>query len=214
MRFFDATIKCIVITILFAVTNANAENLGTVGPVYSIKEPDLLVQIQKKLNDKQASGEIDRRNKEAQEHARSLIENPLPVAEIKTVATPRTFFFDPSIVIEKDITDQSGRVIVAAGTKVNPLDKISLSRRLFFFDARDARQLAQAKSLSDKNGSSVKLVLVAGSYMDLMRQWKRRVYFDQQGQLTHHLGIHRIPALVGQEGRKLRIDELLPGASL
>ncbi|MES2353140.1 MAG: type-F conjugative transfer system protein TraW [Pseudomonadota bacterium] len=214
MRFSDAALKWMSSLALSIAISAHAESLGTVGPVYPIQEPDLLERIHAKLKAKQASGEIERRNKEAQEHARSFIEQPTPLAGITTVTAPRTFFFNPSIVLDRDIADQAGRVIVPAGTRVNPLDKITLSRRLFFFDARDSRQVAQAKAVMDRDGVGVKLVLVAGSYMDLMRKWKRRVYFDQQGELTQRLGIHRVPALVGQEGKRLRIDELMPGASL
>ena len=41
-----------------------------------------------------------------------------------------------------------------------------------------------------------------------MRRWRRPVYYDQQGVLTTRLGIRQVPALVTQDGRRLRIDEL------
>jgi len=44
--------------------------------------------------------------------------------------------------------------------------------------------------------------------MDLMKRWQIRVYYDQQGSLTRRLGITQVPALVSQEGLRLRIDEL------
>ena len=47
------------------------------------------------------------------------------------------------------------------------------------------------------------------SYLDLMRRWQRPVFYDQQGNLTTKLGIRQVPALVTQDGRRLRIDELL-----
>ena len=48
-----------------------------------------------------------------------------------------------------------------------------------------------------------------GSYLDLMRRWKRPVFFDQQGQLTDKLGIRHVPALVTQDGKRLKIEEIL-----
>ena len=51
-------------------------------------------------------------------------------------------------------------------------------------------------------------ILVGGSYLDLMKSWRMPVYFDQQGLLTRRLGITQVPALVSQEGLRLRIDEL------
>jgi conjugal transfer pilus assembly protein TraW len=44
--------------------------------------------------------------------------------------------------------------------------------------------------------------------MDLMRIWQIPVYYDQAGLLTRRLGIVQVPALVSQEGPRLRIDEL------
>ena len=41
-----------------------------------------------------------------------------------------------------------------------------------------------------------------------MKSWRMPVYFDQQGLLTRRLGITQVPALVSQEGMRLRIDEL------
>jgi conjugal transfer pilus assembly protein TraW len=41
-----------------------------------------------------------------------------------------------------------------------------------------------------------------------MRKWKRPVYFDQQAALVTKLGIGQVPAIVSQEGKLLRIDEL------
>jgi conjugal transfer pilus assembly protein TraW len=61
----------------------------------------------------------------------------------------------------------------------------------------------------DDRGDKVKVILTGGSYLELMRRWNHPVFFDQQGQLTAKLGIRHVPALVSQEGRRLRIDEIL-----
>jgi conjugal transfer pilus assembly protein TraW len=53
------------------------------------------------------------------------------------------------------------------------------------------------------------VILTGGSYLELMRQWKRPVFYDQQGALTEKLGIRHVPALVSQEGNKLKIEEIL-----
>jgi conjugal transfer pilus assembly protein TraW len=42
-----------------------------------------------------------------------------------------------------------------------------------------------------------------------MRAWRTPVYYDQQGVLTRRLGIQQVPALVSQEGLRLRIDEMV-----
>ena len=187
---------------------AHAQHLGVIGPVYPIAEPSLLALIQSKLRELAADGGLERLQRESQARIRRQIEDPSPVAGISRTATARTFHFDPSIEVPYPISDADGRLIVAPGTRVNPLDVVSLSRPLFFFDARDAEQVERARRELAEHRGQVKLILTGGSYLDLMRRWKQTVYYDQQGLLTTRLGIRQVPARVTQDGKRLRIDEL------
>jgi len=198
----------IAVAALVAFT-AQAQDLGVIGPVYTIAEPSLLEVILAKLRDAEATGTLAKLHREARAGITRGIENPAPVAKITKTAKARSFYFDPSIVVPSAITDADSKVLVAPGTKVNPLDTVSMSKQLLFIDARDAAQVGRAKALVDERGGKVKVILTGGSYMDLMRRWKRPVFFDQQGALTDKLGIRHVPALVTQEGKRLRIDELL-----
>ena len=182
---------------------AHARDLGVIGPVYAIAEPSLLEVIQTKLRQMQANGDLSRLQRESQARIQREVEQPAPVPGITKTTRARSFHFDPSIEVPYPITDAEGRVIVAPGTRVNPLDTVSLSRPLLFIDARDPTQLDQALK------GQVKLILTGGSYLDLMRRWKLAVFYDQQGHLTTQLGIRHVPALVTQDGKRLRIDELL-----
>ena len=189
--------------------SAHAEDLGVVGPVYPIAEPNLLEAIVAKLREADTSGRLAMLQQNASANVTRAIEQPAPIASVTKTAKPRSFYYDPSIVIPYAITDAEGKVIVASGTKVNPLDTVSLSNALLFIDARDARQVGRAKAMLEERQGKVKLILTGGSYLDLMRRWKRPVFYDQQGHLTEKLGIRHVPALVSQEGRRLRIDEIL-----
>jgi conjugal transfer pilus assembly protein TraW len=142
-------------------------------------------------------------------HEMPAREAPTPVDTVTKTTRARTFHVDPSLVVPYAITDAEGKVIVAPGTRVNPLDTVSLSKQLLFFDARDAGQVTRAQAIVDEHQGKVKLILTGGSYLDLMRRWKRPVYFDQHGQLVERLGIRHVPALVSQDGKRLRIDEIL-----
>ena len=188
---------------------ARAQDLGVIGPVYPIAEPSLLEVILSKLREAEATGVLARLQRETQANVKREIEEPPPVARITKTTRARSFYYDPSIVVPYAIADAEGKVIVTPGTKVNPLDTVSLSKALLFIDARDAAQVGHARNILDERGGKVKVILTGGSYLDLMRRWKRPVFFDQQGQLTSKLGIRHVPALVTQEGKRLRIDEIL-----
>jgi conjugal transfer pilus assembly protein TraW len=189
-------------------TGNRAEDLGTLGQTYAIEEPHLLRYIEQTLRDKEKTGELASLEEQAKGRVIESIRNPKPLGGIRPTQTARTFYFDPSIKVEQNITDDKGNIIVPAGTIKNPLEVVSLSKHLLFFDGTDREQVRYARTLIDHYNGKVKPILVAGSYLDLMKAWQRSVYFDQQGVLTTKFGITQVPALVSQEGLRLRIDEL------
>ena len=188
---------------------ARAQDLGVIGPVFPIAEPSLLEVILSKLREAEATGVLARIQRETQANVKRGIEQPAPVERITKTIKARSFYYDPSIVVPYAIADAEGKVIVPPGTRVNPLDTVSLSKALLFIDARDPAQVGRARSILDERGGKVKVILTGGSYLDLMRRWKRPVFYDQQGALSEKLGIRHVPALVSQEGKKLKIEEIL-----
>ena len=83
-----------------------------------------------------------------------------------------------------------------------------LSKHLLFFDARDPGQVTRARELIEHYQGKVKPILVGGSYLDLMKRWNKPVFYDQDGTLVRKFGIVAVPAIVSQEGQRLRIDEV------
>lgn len=198
----------LLIVLLVLAATAWATDLGTLGPTYDIAEPHLLQMIEQRLREKERSGELARIEQDARTRGTAAVRQPAPVAELRTTATPRAYYIDPTYTLDRNILGAQGELLFSAGTKANPLDVVSLSRRLLFFDARDSRQVHQARDLLARHQGKLKPILTGGSYLDLMRSWRIPVYYDQQGLLTRRLGIGQVPALVSQEGRRLRIDEI------
>ena len=194
--------------LLGAAGGARAMDLGVIGPTYEISEPHLLQMIEQRLRAKERSGELGRLEAQARERGIATVKNPPPVTGLRPTDTVRTFYFDPSFALDRNILGPQGELLFAAGTRKNPLEVVSLSRHLLFFDARDPRQVGRARQLIALYQGRVKPILVGGSYLDLMQSWHIPVYYDQQGLLTRRLGITQVPALVSQEGLRLRIDEL------
>ncbi|WP_114971330.1 type-F conjugative transfer system protein TraW [Rhodoferax ferrireducens] len=187
---------------------AYATDLGVIGPTYEISEPHLLKMIEQRLREKERTGELKRLEEAAKARGVDAVTNPQPVAGIRTTQAARTFYMDPSFTLDRNILDAQGRLLFPAGTRKNPLEIVSLSKHLLFFDARDRRQVNRARELLATYQGKVKPILTGGSYLDLMKSWRIPVYYDQQGLLTRRFGIHQVPALVSQEGQRLRIDEL------
>jgi len=198
----------LVLNLMLGATGVRAMDLGVIGPTYEISEPHLLQMIEQRLREKERSGELGRLEAGARERGIATVKNPPPVTGLRPTDTVRTFYFDPSFSLDRNILGPQGELLFAAGTRKNPLEVVSLSRHLLFFDARDPRQISRARQLIALFQGRVKPILVGGSYLDLMQSWHVPVYYDQQGLLTRRLGITQVPALVSQEGLRLRIDEL------
>jgi conjugal transfer pilus assembly protein TraW len=195
-----------------AASVVQATDLGTIGPVYPIGEPHLLDFIRQRLQEKARSGELKKLEQQARTRGVEAVAHPKPVAGIKPAETARTLYFDPTFTLDRNVLDDKGSLLFAAGTRKNPLEVVALSKHLLFFDARDLRQVTRARELiAFYRGRKVpvKPILVGGSYLDLMQSWRMPLYYDQQGLLTRRLGITRVPALVSQEGLRLRVDELV-----
>jgi conjugal transfer pilus assembly protein TraW len=161
-----------------------------------------------RLRAKEASGELKRHEQEARDRAAYAVNNPRPVDGLRRAQAARTFYFDPTFTLQSNVVDGTGAVLFPAGTRKNPLEVVSLSKHLLFFDARDPGQVARARELIEHYQGKVKPILVGGSYLDLMKRWNKPVFYDQDGTLVRKFGIAAVPAIVSQEGQRLRIDEV------
>jgi conjugal transfer pilus assembly protein TraW len=186
-------------------TPALSRDYGQQGAVWSVVEPDLLGQIHARLAHLEKTGETARLNEELKRRTIARVNRPEPVAGVGSAAATRSWRFDPTITVDRDIADDKGRVIIAAGTRVNPLDTVPLRAPLVFLDGDDPVQLAWAARRF--GGTRAKLILVRGAPLELMKARQRRFYFDQGGSLVKHFGIRSVPATVEQQGRVLLVTE-------
>jgi len=185
-----------------------ADDLGVVGPTYEISERDVLELITTTLKRMEQTGELAKYQEDHKNKVINSIEHPRPLTGFKSTETANTHYYDPSMVTQQDIKDATGKVLYPRGTRVNPLDYIGWNTYLLFVDGRDEKQLAFSKKIVATSDRPVKIVLVAGEPLALMRKWKSSVYFDQGGKLIKRFAIDQVPAIVRQEGKRLRIDEL------
>lgn len=214
-------------TELWTLNALHAKCFGTHGVIFPIEEQDPIATIQQKLKVMEDSGELERRNLELQKKARTSVERPKPVEGITKATKGRVFYYDPTYVVQADFKDHQGTCFAKKGTRINPLETVALSTNLIFFDGDDEEQLTWVKghlatsrvtpppgqpadSLAAQNSHEkpIKLILVKGAPLKLSEELNFPVYFDQSGILTQKLGIKHVPALVSQDGKKLKIEEI------
>ncbi len=180
----------------------------TLGPIYAIIEADMVVQIQDELRAKERTGELAKLEEEAIRRSEGHARHPVTGESPSRTGIPRTFWFDPTVVVNRDIRTPAGALIAAAGTRFNPLDQVSLPQPMLFFDASDPAQRRAARRLLDGRLANAKPILTGGDYVEVQRDWQRQVFVDQAGVLIRRFGIRQVPASITQEGHQLRIDEI------
>lgn len=186
---------------------SEARDYGHAGQTFPVIEPDLLSAIEGRLRRAEASGELARMNGIFAKRVEQRVRRPKPVEGITPARTARSWDYDPSIAVERDIRDQKGNLIAAAGHRINPLDFVAIKQDLVFVDGDDAAQLSWATSRY--TDLKAKIIFVNGSPIEQMTAKQRRFYFDQEGRLSATFGIEHTPAVVSQNGKTMRVSEVV-----
>ena len=141
---------------------------------------------------------------DAKARAKQRLEAPDPVPGIVSAREPRTWLYDPAIVVERDVLGPGGVTIAAAGTRIEPLAHRPLTQELLFIDGTRPVEVEWALT----RVAPTRIILLSGRPFDLARAHGRAFYFDQGGTLAARFGLTATPARIRQEGLKLRISEI------
>ncbi|MDC0345025.1 type-F conjugative transfer system protein TraW [Alphaproteobacteria bacterium] len=190
-------------TILFLTSTAHAKDFGVRGPVFAIEEENMVSHIISKLQKMESSGELKKHQEAMAKKAKEKLQRPTAVSGVSEAKESKSWLYDPSITIQKDITDHKGQIIANAGTTINPLDKVSFGKPLLLVDGDNEKHLKWA---GEDQGSI--LVLVKGSPFELMEHSDRRVFFDQAGSICRRFSVKHVPARISQKDKALLIEEI------
>ena len=180
-------------------------DLGVVGTVFPIKERNIMEVLQEKIASpmgKKLLHDFETRLKEAGDSKHYL---PTPNTTLTPTTEHRTYLFNPSMSLDRDLADHNGTRFYQAGTKVNPLNQIILSKEYLFIDGDRSRQVAFA--LAYKKTKPAMIILVRGDPMRLMRASGVQVFFDQEEAMAKRFQLTHVPCSMAQEGVYLRITE-------
>ncbi|MGL5720267.1 MAG: type-F conjugative transfer system protein TraW [Alphaproteobacteria bacterium] len=194
--------------LILAIGNVMGADLGVRGATFPIQEPDMLTQLEMRLKSLEASGELEKLQKNLVGTVSATIQKPKAVGGLQKTKAFRSFTWDPTIVLPFDLKDAKGTVFYQAGRRLNPLHHRAYEKILFFLDGRDVEQIDWVKEQPLSKGI---VILVAGSPTDVSQALGVRCFFDQKGLLTQKFGIQQVPARVQSEGEVLRIEECVSG---
>ena len=183
---------------------SHAKDFGVAGHSWPIIEQDMVAYIKERLEQLKADGTIDAKNEELKQKTINYVNQPYPVQGVGYANKTRTWLYDPTLTVQKDIYDGDGRVFIKRGTTVNPLQHMPMTKTLVFVDGDKKSHIRFARSLP----GDVKIILIKGRPIDLMKKIKVPVFFDQKGDLIKRFSIKNVPATVKQEGLYLKVMEV------
>ncbi|MCG7878827.1 MAG: TrbC family F-type conjugative pilus assembly protein [Candidatus Thiodiazotropha endolucinida] len=197
--------------LLEKVKAGKSGDFGVRGPVEDILERDLIEVMQDKV------AAIDWADKKEQAIKRFWEKQQF--IELPRANKPRRRYLDPSILISDDIKDVDGKVLVARGTKINPLELKPFTQAVVVFDPLDAKQLALVdKQLPDliKNHPRVTLIVTRfdraegwESYKTITDHFDAPVYKLTQD-IYSRFDLEYAPAVITAQQNHFVIDELAP----
>jgi len=210
-----------VVYFLFGRSNkAEAKDLGVHGQVWAIEEKDIISYIKSQITEEK----VEKIQKDFISQSKKHINRPKSVNGISKTLEHKVHYYNPEITLTKDVVDQTGKVLYKKGMKVNPLEHQTFTRQLLFIDGDDKKQVEYAVSKYKKIGNDLKIVLINGSPIELMKKYNPqkgdvsvdknnlqylRFYFDQEGYLSKAFGIETVPSLVKKEGRLMRVEAVV-----
>lgn len=185
-------------------------DLGVRGPVRSVAEPDLIDELKGRL----ASLDLTAlRDKAAGRYWQRVAFEDLPVA-----GRTRERTVDPTVVANADVRDVQGNLIVAAGTRTNPLDLLPFTQRLVVFDGADFRQVALAQRLGQQARPGQRVTYIVTG-LDRRAGWEGLQSVENRldapvylltADVRQRFALERVPALVEAKDRMFTVTEIPP----
>ena len=185
---------------------ACAKDFGVYGKLFPIGEPDLLAAIIGRLKGWEQDGTLEQMQSDMEAKTRGYLERPPSDSLLLPAEEYRAFQFDPSITVERDLTDHQGQVFARAGTVINPLAFSQFEKQIIVIDGDVPEQVAFAVASGDELNSLI--VIARGAPLDLMRLNGRRFWFDQQGVIAKRFSLERLPSVITRQDPFFLIEEI------
>ena len=179
------------VSLLLALSAAQAIEVVVIGRVYDIAEQDALEEI------KARAAATDW--KKAMSKPRSEW-SAYRFAPVLAAPEPRTREHVPYHIVEHPVVSATGELIYPVGYQFNPLDYLTLPRRVVVI-------LPQHGDWASEHIKKTDLVLLAGSDNDSVSKRLERPVFILDDRTQRRLGIEYAPSVIEQHGSAFRIEE-------
>lgn len=189
------------IFIVFAVCPvfADVKNLGIVGDLYDVAEPDITRELKRQAVNKSLA-EHDTFHEKMESY------QPGDLHHLPRAAEDRTFLTDMTYTLDHDLRDGDGKVIYPRDFTFNPLDYVSFPGGMVVINGDDPAQVKWFLETPYATNHQVRLLLAGGYATKLSQQFKRSVFYLTD-EIAERLQLKAAPSLVIQTGDMLQVQE-------
>ncbi|HHF7380156.1 TPA: type-F conjugative transfer system protein TraW [Legionella anisa] len=197
-------------TFVFLSGGIEAKSLGRLGQTFPVIEKSLLTLIYERLNTFDQNGQLNAIENAWVKQVDEQVKRPRALGLVRTETT-LTHYYTPVVTLEKNVVDQTGRIVLQRGMSVNALIQLpSYNPVWVFLNYDDLAQRAFAEQIR-AHYPEIQWILTGGSVADAERGINETIYFDQEARITKKLKIEHVPALVTRENDSLKIMEFRIG---
>jgi conjugal transfer pilus assembly protein TraW len=182
---------------------AGARDLGQVGRVYPIAEPDALGEIESRAARVNWDEVLPPQGRE-----RLVLDyRPAGLEPLPRAQEDRVRLVDLTYTLDVDLPDGKGGVLYPKGYTFNPLEHVVYPNILVFLDGDDPEQVAWFEGSALAREPRVRVILSGGSYHELARTLGRPVFYLTRP-LRERLQLEAVPAVAWQQGVHLELREI------
>lgn len=175
-------------------------NRPAVGEVYPITEPDMHETMRAKF----ASADWEKIRGGAEKR---LADTVLRDEELPAAPRDRIRLVDVSSALVQDVLTPDGRVFAKAGTRINPLEFVTLDEAIIVFDPTNR---FDNRIVTEWRRRRPAVILVATHWSPLLQsKFDQTVYVLDTG-LRDRFDIEYSPSLIEQVGKHMRVTEVRP----
>lgn len=186
-------------------------DLGFVGPILEIAEPDLIEVMKEK------AAALD--PEEMKRKAMARFWQGQKMFDLPHAQESRTRRLDPTVTVQQDMVTPEGKLIYRAGDKINPLSIRPFTQRMLIIDPSMPEQVSLAREQIEAYGKSQTVTLILTS-VDVEKGWEdfqriqgalRAPAYLLKSDVKDRFAIERTPSVVTADGQSFFIEEIYVG---
>ena len=183
---------------------------GQKGPVYAIQEPDLLEEIQRRIQTTDWA-------QQKQQALANFWQGQGQGLDLPNAKSNRERVFDPSLTVTQNIYHPDGRLIAQKGQRLNPQTLMPMRHVYIIFDASQPAQVSLAKQLGKQAARNKKPVVFLFSKLNPEKGWAHyntlaanmgAPVYQLNTALLKRFQIQALPTVIEGRGDKLSIKEI------